>query len=192
MKRIGIFGGSFDPVHAGHLLVAAAAREEAKLDRLIFMPARQSPFKSGQPLASDGLRLRMLRLALAGCEWASVSDLELRREGVSYTVDTLRILRRDLPDARWFFLIGEDHLARLPEWREADALGRLVEFLIIPRPGSPGDEPPAGFQWHWLTGWPLGVSSSQIRQRVREGRPVDHLVPPPVAEVIRYNRLYLA
>ncbi len=192
MKRIGIFGGTFDPVHLGHLLVAAAAREEMLLDHMIFIPASRSPFKPERPPASEALRLRMLRLALAGCEWSSVSDLELRRGGVSYSVETVRILRNRFTEDLLFLLIGEDQIGGLPEWREARALWDLVEFLVIPRPGSPGEVPPAGVRWHRLTGWPIGISSSEIRERVREGRPVDHLVTAPVAEVIRHNQLYLA
>jgi nicotinate-nucleotide adenylyltransferase len=191
VKRIGIFGGTFDPVHLGHLLVAVAAREEMLLDQLVFVPASRSPFKPDRLPAPDALRLRMLRLALVGLEWSVVSDLELRRGGVSYTVDTARAMRERCREDRLFLLIGEDQLAGLPHWREAQELWHLVEFLIIPRPGSEARPLPVGIRWHRLRGWPVAVSSSEVRQRLREGRAVDHLVPPPVAEVIRHNRLYL-
>jgi len=190
-KRVGIFGGSFDPVHLGHLLVARAAREEMQLDRLIFVPANRSPFKRAAPPAPDALRLRMLRLALAGVEWSCVSEVELKRGGVSYSVDTVRTLGREFPGAQLFLLIGEDNLESLSSWREAGTLLKLVEFLVIPRPGAaPARELP-GATLHRLTGWPIHLSSSRIRQRVRDGLPVDHLVPPGVADVIRHNRLYL-
>jgi len=186
-KRVGIFGGSFDPVHLGHLLVARAAREEMKLDRLIFVPANRSPFKQESPPAPDALRLRMLRLALAGVEWSCVSDVELKRGGVSYSVDTVRTLGREFPGAQLFLLIGEDNLESLSSWREVGTLLKLVEFLVIPRPGAASAPELPGATLHRLTGWPIHLSSSQIRQRVRDGLPVDHLV----ADVIRHNRLYL-
>jgi nicotinate-nucleotide adenylyltransferase len=190
-KRIGIFGGSFDPVHLGHLLVAHAAREEMQLDRLIFVPALRSPFKQSSMPAPEALRLRMLHLALAGLNWCEVSDCELKRGGLSYTIDTVRELSESHPAGRLFFLIGEDNLAALPAWREAEELKRRVEFLVIPRPGNAGDGAPEGATVHRLQGWPVRISSSVIRQRVREALPVDHLVPPAVAEVIRHNHLYL-
>lgn len=191
-KRVGIFGGSFDPVHLGHLLVARAAREEMKLDRLIFVPANRSPFKQESPPAPDALRLRMLRLALAGVEWSCVSDVELKRGGVSYSVDTVRTLSDQFPGAQLFLLIGEDNVNSLSAWREAGTLLNLVEFLVIPRPGvAPARELPGGIL-HRLKGWPIRLSSSQIRERVRDGLPVEHLLPPGVADVIRHNRLYLA
>jgi nicotinate-nucleotide adenylyltransferase len=191
VKRIGIFGGSFDPVHLGHLLVAHAAREEMNLDQLIFVPANLSPFKTRNHPAPEALRLRMLRLALAGLNWCSVSDLELKRGGISYTVDTVRSLASQFAGCRLFLLIGEDNLAGLPEWKEAGELKARVEFLVIPRPGSSTAAELPGITLHWLKGWPIKISSSVIRQRVREGLPVDHLVPPGVADIIRHNQLYL-
>ena len=189
--RIAIYGGAFDPVHLGHLLVAWAAREEAELDKMIFVPARISPFKQDRELAPFGLRAQMLRLALAGMEWCSVSELEFQRGGVSYTVDTIRSLRQEFAGARLFFLIGEDNLAGLPQWREADELVKLVEFLVIPRPGMQARPPSPGARLHRLKGWPAQISSSQIRERVRLGLPIGHLVPPMVSEVILKNQLYL-
>jgi nicotinate-nucleotide adenylyltransferase len=189
--RVGIFGGSFDPVHLGHLLVAHAAREEMQLERLLFMPASRSPFKRQIPPANDDVRLKMLRLALAGLTWCDVRDDELRRGGMSYTVDTVRRLSASEPGNRFFLLIGEDNLAGLSDWREADLLVTLVDFIMVPRPGVAPAEAPAKARIHRLRGWPIEVSSSEIRRRVRAGLPVDHLVPPPVAEVIRNYRLYL-
>jgi nicotinate-nucleotide adenylyltransferase len=191
MKRVGIFGGSFDPVHRGHLMVAYAAREEVGLDRLIFVPANRSPFKPQQTPATSALRMKMLRLALAGLEWCSVSDLELRRPGVSYTIDTVRSLQEQVAAAAWFLLIGEDHLAALRQWRDADELMQRVEFLVVPRPGTPLTRGETGVKSHRLAGWPVQISSSDIRRRVRDGLTVDHLVPTAVAEVIRHNGLYL-
>ncbi len=191
MQRLGLFGGSFDPVHLGHLLVALAAREELKLDRLFFIPAAQSPFKPGQTPTAAAERLRLLRLALAGQTWCEIDEQEIRRGGVSYTVETVRNYARHFPGAELFYLIGGDHVLKLPKWREADELARMVEFVVIPRPGQAASGLPAPFRGRDLAGFPLGVSSSQIRARVKAGKPIQHLVPAAVAEAIRNNGLYL-
>jgi len=191
MERIGLFGGSFDPVHLGHLLVAQAACEELGLDRLYFVPAAQSPFKPESAPAPAELRLRMLRLALAGCPHYEVDDQEIRRGGVSYTIDTVRSYAGRFPGAQLFYLIGADHVAQLPKWREAHELARLVEFAVIPRPGSNPVVAQPPFRLQPLRGFPLGVSSSQIRSRVRSGLPIQALVPAAVAEAIFQSKLYL-
>ena len=189
--KLGLFGGSFDPVHLGHLLVAEAAREELELSRLFFIPAAQSPFKPDLRPTAPQERVRLLRLALAGREWCQVDEQELRRGGVSYTVDTLRDYAARFPGAQLFYLIGADHLPQLPKWRDAAELARLARFVVLPRPGQTDTPFPAPFQGLALTGFPLGVSSSQIRARVRAGQAIDHLVPAAVAEAIRNNKLYL-
>ena len=198
-----MFGGSFDPVHLGHLLVAQAAVEELGLDRLFFIPAAQSPFKPENHAAPAAQRLRLLRLALAGKTNCEVDDQEIQRGGVSYTVDTLGDYARRFPGAELFYLIGADNVAKLPEWREPAELARLAEFVVVPRPaGSSGfsrAEPPEGgtpsfpapFRGKYLKGFPLGVSSSQIRARVRAGLPIDSLVPSAVVEAIRGAGLYV-
>lgn len=188
---IGLFGGSFDPVHLGHLLVAQAACEEFELDRLHFIPAAQSPFKPDTQPTAPASRLRLLRLALAGRPRFQLDLQELERGGVSYSVATARDYRRRFPAARLYWLIGADHVPTLPQWREAGELAGLVEFLIIPRPGQPAAPVPEPFRGHPLRGFPLGVSSSQIRERVRAGRPVDLLTGAAVAEAIRNMGLYL-
>jgi nicotinate-nucleotide adenylyltransferase len=189
--KLGLFGGSFDPVHLGHLLVAQAAVEELGLDRLFFIPAAQSPFKPENKPAPPAARLQLLRLALAGKANCEIDEQEIRRGGVSYTVETARDYARRFPNAQLFYLMGADHMAKLNEWREANELARLVEFLAIPRPGEPAANFVPPFRGRMLKGFPLGVSSLQIRARVKAGLPVDDLVPPAVAEAIRNNRLYL-
>ena len=191
MLRIGLFGGSFDPVHLGHLLVAQAAREELGLERLFFIPAAQSPFKPERQPTPAPTRLCLLRLALAGLEWCELDDQEIRRGGVSYTIDTVRHYVRRFPDAQLWYLIGADHLSQLPKWREASELVRLVEMAVIPRPGQADTALPAPFRGRTLVGFPLGGFSSQIRARLRSGQPVDHLVPSAVGEAIRHNKIYL-
>ena len=191
MQRIGLFGGSFDPVHLGHLLVAQAAREELQLSRLFFIPAAQSPFKPDLAPAPPEQRLRLLRLALAGRPGCAIDEQEINRGGVSYTIDTVRDCVRRFPGAQLFYLIGADHVPLLPRWRDAGDLAGLVEFVVIPRPGGVAAPFPAPFRGRALAGFPLGVSSSQIRECVKAGLPIDLLVVAAVAEAIRNNRLYL-
>jgi len=190
MERIGLYGGSFDPVHLGHLLVAQAAREEMGLTRLFFIPAAQSPFKPQSDPAPAAERLRLLRLALAGQTDCEVDDQEVNRGGISYTIDTVNSYAQRFPGASLFYLIGADHIRQLPLWRSAEALARTVEFIVIPRPGEAMAPLPSPFRGQPLQGFPLGVSSSQIRARVRAGLPIDWLVPAAVAEAIRQAGLY--
>jgi nicotinate-nucleotide adenylyltransferase len=189
--RLGLYGGSFDPVHLGHLLVAQAACEEQSLDRLIFIPAAQSPFKPEQRPAPAPDRVRMLRLALAGQPHYQIDTQEIERGGLSFTIDTVRSYIQAFPGADLFYLIGADHLPKLHLWRESAALAKLVEFVVIPRPGEQFQTLPAPFRLHALSGFPLQLSSSQIRDRIRRGLSIRHLVPEPVFENIRNNGLYL-
>ena len=188
--RLGLYGGSFDPLHRGHLLVAQAALEELALDRLFFIPAAQSPFKPGSRPAPDAARLRMLRRSLAGQSRTEVHCDELTRGGVSYSIDTVNAFRARNPGAELFWLIGADHVPTLPQWREALALAEAVTFVVIPRPGQPQASLPPPWRLRHLRGWPLGVSSSEIRDRVRNGMSFEHLVPSGTAEIIASERLY--
>ena len=191
MQRIGLYGGSFDPVHLGHLLVAQAAIEELELSRLFLIPAAQSPFKPDSQPAPATVRAQFLRLAFAGKTNCEVDEQEIRRGGISYSVDTLRDYARRFPQAELFYLIGADNVAKLPLWREAAELARLAQFVVVPRPGDVDAPFPAPFRGVRLQGFPLGVSSSQIRSRAKAGQTIDQLVPAVVAEAIRNNRLYL-
>jgi nicotinate-nucleotide adenylyltransferase len=190
--RIGLYGGSFDPVHLGHLLVAQAAREEAQLDKVVFVPAAQSPFKPDRKVSSDSVRTQMLRLALAGKTYCEVDLQELERGGVSYTIDTVRNYSTGFPGGRLFYIVGADHVPLLPKWRDAGELGLMAEFLVIPRPGREQAPFPAGFRGQYLNGFPIALSASQVRERVKNGLPVDFLVGSAVAEAIRHNGLYLS
>lgn len=190
-ERIGIFGGSFDPVHCGHLLVAQAAVEELSLTRLFFIPAAQSPFKPQSAPAPAHERLRLLRLALAGQTRYAIDEQEIQRGGTSFTIDTVRDYVARFPQSKLFYLIGADHVPTLPAWREADRLAELVEFVVIPRPGQLPAKFPSPFRGRELVGFPLGVSSSAIRRRVRAGQSIQSLVPEAVAEAIRNSKLYL-
>jgi nicotinate-nucleotide adenylyltransferase len=188
--KIGLFGGSFDPVHLGHLLVAQAAIEELGLDRLFFIPAAQSPFKPENRPAPASARLQWLHLALAGKTNCEIDDQEIKRGGVSYAIETVRDYTKRFPQAELFYLIGADNAAKLNEWREANELARLVQFVATPRPGEAAVHFPAPFRGRMLKGFPLAVSSSEIRARVKAGLPLEPLVPPPVAGAIRAAGLY--
>lgn len=191
MQRIGLYGGSFDPIHTGHVLVGQAALEELKLDRLFFIPAARSPFKPEQQPAPCEQRLAMIRLALAGRTNCEVDDFEIQRGGTSFTIDTVRYFTQRFPAAKIFYLIGADNVPGLSKWREVDALAELAEFIVIPRPGDTPAPLPASFRGQYLKGFPFGVSASQIRTRIKAGQPVEPLVPAAVAEFLRNNRLYL-
>ena len=188
--KLGLFGGSFDPVHLGHLLVAQAAMEEIGLDKLFFIPAAVSPFKPENKMAAAELRLRLLRLALAGKMNCEVDDQEIRRGGISYSVETLRDYAKQFPGAQLFYLIGADNISKLNEWRAADELARLAQFVAVPRPGELIAEFPKPFRGRTLKGFPFGVSSSEIRARIKAGLPIEGLVPPFVADAICATKIY--
>ena len=190
MRRLGLFGGSFDPVHLGHLLVAQAAHEELQLERLFFIPAAQSPFKPARHPSPANQRLRLLRLALAGSDWCEIDEQEIQRGGLSYTIDTVRDYAARFGNAEFFYLIGADHVSQLPKWRQAAELAQLIQFVIIPRPGQTEVRLPEPFRGRMLKGFPLAISSSEIRARVKAGLPLEPLVPAVVAEAIRNNGLY--
>jgi nicotinate-nucleotide adenylyltransferase len=190
--RIGIMGGSFDPVHLGHLGVARAVAQALGLDRVLLVPAAQAPLRSEPVCASAAHRLAMLEIATAGARELAVSDVELQRGGVSYTVDTLRSLRTDRPGDEWVWIVGEDQLARLPQWAEREALVQLTEFAVYGRPGCERAPPPVipGLRVRRIEGpeWP--ISSTAIRARLRRGESLGGLVPDKVIEYIRENGLY--
>jgi nicotinate-nucleotide adenylyltransferase len=189
--KIGLFGGSFDPVHLGHLLVAQAAVEELGLDRLFFIPAAQSPFKSENQIAPAEIRLKLLRLSLAGKMNCEIDGQEIWRGGISYSIETLRDYAKRFPKAQLFYLIGADNISKLNEWREAGELAKLAEFVAIPRPGESVAEFPKPFRGRILKGFPIEISSSQIRARVKANLPIENLVTPFVAEAVRAAKLYV-
>ncbi len=171
-------------------MVARAALEELKLDRLFLIPAARSPFKTTQPKAPAACRLRLLRMAFAGWPDCQVDPQELGRDGASYSVDTVRNFAGRFPGATLHYLVGADHVATLPQWREAGALAALAQFAVLPRPGQVAAGFPAPFRGAWLQGQPMAVAASVIRDRVRAGLPVDHLVPAAVAAGITEMKLY--
>ena len=195
--KIGFLGGSFDPVHFGHLAAARLAREQCRLDRVVLLPAASSPAKSrdiAPPAASAGDRLDMVRAAARSDDRLEVSDHELRRGGVSYAIESARHFRACYPDDRLFWIIGSDLLEKLPLWRGIDELVRLVEFIVLHRPGHTpeisADGGIPGLRLHPCAGELPRVSSSELRARLCEGRPVEAFVPHEVAALIHQRGLY--
>jgi nicotinate-nucleotide adenylyltransferase len=186
-------GGSFDPVHLGHLGVARAVADGLGLDRVLLIPAAQAPLRAASVRVNGAHRLAMLRLAMEGDARLAVSEVEIRRGGVSYTVDTLRTLRAEQPKEVFYWILGEDQLARLPHWAEPVALAGLAEFACYARPGCVRGEPPAipGLRVSRVEGPVWDVSSTEIRNRMQRGEGVEGLVPDKVIEYIRENRLYV-
>ena len=200
--RVGLIGGSFDPIHAGHLSIAREVRERLGLDRMVFVPAGQPPHKLGKRLADAEHRLAMVRLAIAGHPHLTVSRVDMDRPGPCYSVDTVRLLRDRLWSARGaetqiFFLIGADSLAELPTWYRPRELLRLCTVVAVGRPGydvDPGDLerllPGAPPVLYLRLNTPVDVSSTDIRRRVAEGRSIRGLVPEDVERYIHKHGLY--
>lgn len=190
VQRLGLYGGAFNPVHLGHLLVAEAAVEELGLDKLVFILTSRSPFKQNDETAPDELRLRWLRLALAGQPRFEIDEQEILRGGVSYTIETARRYAIAFPNARLYYLVGADNVPKLNEWRDSDELAKLLEFAAVPRPGQAPPVFPKPFRGTALKGFPLDISSREIRARIRTGRSIQHLVPPLVADAIHDSAAY--
>jgi nicotinate-nucleotide adenylyltransferase len=199
--RIGALGGTFDPVHFGHLLLAEGAARAASLDKTLFMPAHIQPFKRDARVTSDEARMEMLRLAILGNEKFGIADVELARGGVSYTIDSLRQLRDEYRGgpARWFFIVGADMFPNLGKWRESDSLLREFSFVVGRRPGCGEEETEAvaeRFRAEYGTeiiladnAW-VDVSSSEIRRRVAAGESVRYMTPDAVIDYMDGRGMY--
>lgn len=199
--RIGVFGGSFDPVHIGHLWIANAAVESLALDQLHLVPAAQSPLKPQGTHASAEQRLQMLRLAVSGNSDFQINDLELTRGDVSYTVDTLTQLRAEHVDAEIFLIVGSDSLASFPEWHQPERVLQLAELAVVQRGGEPeldfsvlaeltDSDTIAHCQSNVIKMPVIEISSSEIRQRVSESRSIRYRVTRPVEALIQAQALY--
>jgi nicotinate-nucleotide adenylyltransferase len=186
---IGLFGGSFDPVHHGHLIVGQVAREKLGLALLRFVPAREQPFKQGRHQSSPEDRAAMLSLALENTAGFAVETAELNRPGPSYTVDTLNELRQREPDAELILLLGADAATELPSWHQAHRIPELARVVVFARPGKAVPTSP------WISARievpAVDISATEIRNRVRQGRSIRFWVPEVVAEYISTHRLYL-
>jgi nicotinate-nucleotide adenylyltransferase len=185
--RLGIFGGSFDPPHVGHLLVVADAVEALGVDRLVFVPAGVQPLKAGQAVAAPRHRLAMVRLLAGDDPRFAVDPIEIDREGLSYTVDTLAAFAERHPEAERFFLVGTDVLAAFGEWREPEKVLRLATLAVMQREGDSRPIPKGAVRVETRR---VDVSSTEIRERVRSGRAIRGFVPEAVAAYIAAHRLY--
>ena len=189
--RLGIFGGSFDPPHIGHLLTAVDALEELGLDRLVFVPAYIQPLKATSARASASQRLAMVQLLIYGDDRFDVDAIEIERGGLSYTVDTLETFAQRFPDAERFFLVGEDAMAAFAAWRNPERILELAKLAILRRRSAANDE---GISLRdgtiALATRLVDVSSTEIRERVRTGKSIRGFVPEPVGTFIEAQRLY--
>ena len=195
--RLGILGGTFNPPHLGHLVCAQEAYLRLGLDRVMLIPARIPPHKAVEDEPGADHRLELCRVAAGGDERLEVSDIEIRREGPSYTVDTLKELNARAPDTELFLIVGGDIAAGLPRWREPQQVVSIASLAVAQREGTdratvesalrqvPGAEQATFFPMPTIS-----ISSSAIRERVRAGEPIRYLVPDAVAQYIRENRLY--
>jgi nicotinate-nucleotide adenylyltransferase len=184
MLRLGLYGGSFDPVHHGHLILARQALEDLSLDRVIFIPAVQSPFKPNQSGASAADRFAMVQLAVQDEPSFMVDPLEIEREAPSYTIDTARTYRARYPQETLFFLVGEDHLEALPKWNEFEELVSLVQFALLSR-----SDLPLNVEYP-VVRRRFDLSSTEIRNRVANNLPISYLVPDSVVRYIQERKLY--
>jgi nicotinate-nucleotide adenylyltransferase len=184
LKKVGIYGGTFDPIHHGHLILGRQACEELGFDQLIFVPARVSPFKS-PAFASAEQRLSMLRAAIEGQKDFFADDCELKRSPPSYSIDTVLQIREREPNAELFWLIGADNVSGLNKWHRIDELKKLVQFVVLDR--GCGEK----FSHKYpIVQRNIDISATEIRKRVASGRSIRYLVPKAVEEIIRREKLY--
>ena len=195
-NRLGLFGGTFDPIHLGHLVLAESCREALQLDRVLFIVAGQPPHKPGSRTPVDH-RIEMVRIATAGHSAFEVSEIETKGPGPNYSVETLESIRRDRPEDDLFFLIGADSLADFPLWRRPDRIAELATIVVVNRPGidpavtnSPPDLGPNAHRIERVAIPPIGIASHEIRRRVAEGRSIRYQVPRGVEAYIQAAQLY--
>lgn len=187
--RIGVFGGTFDPIHHGHLAAASEVCAALRLDQLLFVPTATQPFKQDTVTSSQEDRLAMCEKAVRNDARFAVSTVDLERGGVTYTIDTLRDLTEQNPGANLFFITGADALARLHEWKDADRLGEFAQFVGVTRAGH--SFPQLETTHRFVEVPSLAISSTDIRRRVRLGSPIRYLVPTAVVDYISRHELYL-
>lgn len=198
VRRLGVFGGSFDPIHLGHLIAAECVRDTLGLDLVLFVPAHRSPLKEEVEAAPEH-RLEMVRLAVAGHRYFAVSTVDIDRPPPSYTVETLGLLRREYASAALYLIIGYDSYREFHRWRQPEMIVRLADLVVVNRPLAPPDgagSQPAEWQRaarvHFVDIPLIGIASTDIRRRVREGRTITFQVPAAVEHYIRRHGLYRA
>lgn len=200
LEKIGLLGGTFNPIHHGHLIAARAAREALGLDRLLLMPNRRSPLRLEEALADADERLEMVRLAVAEEPGLEACDLEVIREGTSYLVETLSELQGLFPQAQLTFLMGVDSLETFDRWREAERIVQLARVMVLPRPGGKAEAALAALEKRAPVlkekiallgeGPHIDISATEIRERLRQGKSIRYLVPDAVGDYIKLNKIF--
>lgn len=185
LKKIAIYGGTFDPIHHGHLIVAREALERLGAEQVIFIPARVSPLRKTAPVARDEVRLLMIKAAIESEPGFAVDDCELLRPPPSYTIDTIEQIRQRNSEATIYCLIGEDNVDRLTKWRRFADLEKMVRLVVLDRSGQ---QPHHAYP---IIRRKIDISATEIRKRVATGRSIRYFVPPAVEEIIRREKLYL-
>jgi nicotinate-nucleotide adenylyltransferase len=185
LKKIAVYGGTFDPIHHGHLIVAREALERLGAEEVIFIPARVSPLRKTAPVARGEIRLLMIQAAIKNEPGFAVDDCELRRPPPSYTIDTIEQIRQLKGDATVYCLVGEDNVDRLTKWRRFANLEKMVRFVVLDRSGQ---RPHHAYP---VIRRKIDISATEIRKRVATGRSIRYFVPPAVEEIIRREKLYL-
>ncbi len=197
--KIGIMGGTFNPIHTAHLILAESSYEQFRLDKVLFMPSKNPPHKRNEQIVGEEHRLRMVQLAIRNNPHFELSTLEIEREGLTYTAETLRLLKRESPDNEYYFIMGADSLFYLDQWKDPDTIFRLSHIIAAGRDRIPADK--IGGQIRYLTGKFHGnihflqvpnmdISSNLLRQYREEGKSIRYYVPDAVEEYITENRLY--
>lgn len=192
MSRLGVFGGTFDPPHYGHLAAAQEVAWRLDLDRVLFLPARQNPLKRAEPSSTVDDRCEMVRLAIADNPLFELSRLDLDRPPPSYTADLLRALHA--LDRELYFIVGADILPELPRWREPEEILRLARLCVVTRPGAPAPDVEAGARSRVevVSAPGVAIASRELRQRVRDGQPIHYLTPPAIERYIVEHGLYVS
>lgn len=187
---VGIFGGTFNPIHNGHLLIAEDVREKLNLDKVLFIPAENPPHKKVNNLADSCHRLEMVKLAIKGNPYFSVSDIEIKRGGVSYSIETIKTLKEVYQKGtKFFFIMGADSILEFMEWKEWESLLGLCNFVVVPRPGYECDE--SLFKnVVFLQAKMFDISSTEIRKKIEANQSIRYLVPDVVAKYIEGHKLY--
>jgi nicotinate-nucleotide adenylyltransferase len=190
VERLGILGGTFDPVHVAHLAAAAAARDQLKLTRVLVVVAGDPWQKQGRVRAGAAVRYEMVAAAIDGVDGLEASRLEIDRSGPTYTIDTIETLHRELPERELFLIVGSDVAASLDSWHRADALRAALTLAVVDREDAAPSIPPSGWRCVRVHMPRLDVSSTDLRRRIAAGESVDFLVPPPAARIMRARNLY--
>ena len=199
IKSLGIIGGTFNPIHYGHIVAAECARDAFKLDRVVFVPAARPPHKVLDEVLDSQRRYEMVQMAVQDNPDFAVSALELKRQGLSYTVETIASYQQEFPGAKIFFIIGVDALLLIKNWKDVERLASLCSFIVVTRPGYQLSHEEENFReipasvWKKILVVPipgLYISSSDIRQRVAKGQTIKYLLPPAIEEYILKNDLY--